>query len=328
MTRPTLDDLALTRPAPAPDRGPLDDRFYDLVEARFRRIVRDHPDFATFIGIHTEDHRLASGERDAVLAEIAADRAHLATIEAIDPAELSETARFERDLEIHNLRRDIFDADVQRIWERRSTALDGVGDPLFALFARDFAPLPERLDAISQPARGHAGIPRGIEEPRRRPPGPAVADDRDRDGRRDPDPVRGDRGRRGRRPRRPGAAPAAGRRRPGEDGRRRVPDLARGHARERDRRLGARARALRRARRAARLRRARRRRDPRDRPRAAGDRTPRRASPRPARSTRRSTSGRSSTGSRRTTRPRSRRPSTPIARSWSGRASTSSTTTS
>ncbi len=149
MTRPTLDDLALTRPAPAPDRGPLDDRFYDLVEARFRRIVRDHPDFATFIGIHTEDHRLASGERDAVLAEIAADRAHLATVEAIDPAGLSETARFERDLEIHNLRRDIFDADVQRIWERRSTALDGVGDPLFALFARDFAPLPERLDAIS-----------------------------------------------------------------------------------------------------------------------------------------------------------------------------------
>ena len=54
-------------PAPAPDRGPLDDRFYDLVEARFRRILRDNPDFATFLGIHTEDHRLGDGERDAVL---------------------------------------------------------------------------------------------------------------------------------------------------------------------------------------------------------------------------------------------------------------------
>lgn len=145
----SLDDFALTRPGPAPDRGPLDDRFYDLVEGRFRRIVRDHPDFATFIGIHTEDHRLADGERDAVLGEIAADRVHLAAVEAIDPAELSAEARFERDLEIHNLRRDLFDADVQRIWERRSTALDGVGDPLFALFARDFAPLPDRLDAIA-----------------------------------------------------------------------------------------------------------------------------------------------------------------------------------
>jgi uncharacterized protein (DUF885 family) len=149
VTQSTSADVALSRPGPAPDRGLLDDRFYDLVETRFRRILRDHPDFATFIGIHTEDHRLGAGERDAVLGEIAADRAHLAAVEAIDPAGLSAEARFERDLEIHNVRRDLFDADVQRVWERRSTALDGVGDPLFALFAREFAPLAERLDAMT-----------------------------------------------------------------------------------------------------------------------------------------------------------------------------------
>ncbi|MDP9481724.1 MAG: DUF885 domain-containing protein, partial [Chloroflexota bacterium] len=149
LTQPTIDAIALRRPEPAPDPGPLDDRFYDLVEARFRRIVRDHPDFATFVGIHTEDHRLGAGERDAVLGEIAADRAHLTTVEAIDPKALSAEARFERDLEMHNVRRDLFDADVVRTWERRSTALDGVGDPLFALFARDFAPLAERLDAMT-----------------------------------------------------------------------------------------------------------------------------------------------------------------------------------
>jgi uncharacterized protein (DUF885 family) len=149
VTQPTSDEIALHRPQTAADRGPLDDRFYDLVETRFRRIVRDHPDFATFVGIHTEDHRLATGDRDAVIGEIAADRAHLAAVEAIDPEGLSAEARFERDLEIHNVRRDLFDADAIRIWERRSTALDGVGDPLFALFARDFAPLAERLEAMT-----------------------------------------------------------------------------------------------------------------------------------------------------------------------------------
>jgi uncharacterized protein (DUF885 family) len=149
VTQPTIDEIAQRRPEAAADRGPIDDRFYDLVETRFRRIVRDHPDFATFVGIHTEDHRLGAGERDAVIGEIAADRAHLAAVEAIDPAGLSAEVRFERDLEIHNVRRDLFDADVQRIWERRSTALDGIGDPLFALFARDFAPLAERLDAMT-----------------------------------------------------------------------------------------------------------------------------------------------------------------------------------
>ena len=269
MSRPKLEELALTRPGPAPDRGPLDERFYDLVEERFRRIVRDHPDFATFIGIHTEDHRLADGERDAVLGEIAADRAHLAAVEAIDPAGLSAEARFERDLEIHNLRRDIFDMDVQRVWERRSTALDGVGDPLFALFARDFAPLEERLDAIASrleatPAflaasRSRAAVPQvrlwQTIEIETAGEIPALFDEI---------VAAGEGGLKA-----TGAAPAAGGRGRRPVRGRRLPDLARGNAGERHRRLGPRARALRRAGRAARVRRPRRRRDPRDRPGAA-----------------------------------------------------------
>jgi len=136
----------LSRP---PAEGPLDDRLYDLVEVRFRRLVRDHPSLATFVGIHSEDERLGDGTRDAALQEIADEHAHLAAVEALDRADLSETARTERDLEIHNLRRSLFDAEVHRVWERRSTAMDGVGDALFAIFARDFAPLPERLASMT-----------------------------------------------------------------------------------------------------------------------------------------------------------------------------------
>jgi uncharacterized protein (DUF885 family) len=139
----------LPRPAPAAEPGPLDDRFYDLVETRFVRLVRDNPVLGTALGLHADDDLLGDGSRDAVLAELDADRAHLAEIEAIDPAGLSRDARFERDLELHNVRRAVFDIDVLRLWERRSFALDTVGDGLFLLFARDHAPLPERLDAIA-----------------------------------------------------------------------------------------------------------------------------------------------------------------------------------
>ena len=145
----SLQDFALTRPEPAGDAGPLDEQLYDLVEARFRRLVADNPLIGTYLGIHTEDHRLGDGSRDAVLGELAAEKVHLAAIEAIDPAGLSSTAQLERDLEIHNLRRGIFDTEVVRTWERRSTALDVVGDGLFLIFAQDFAPLDERLDAIA-----------------------------------------------------------------------------------------------------------------------------------------------------------------------------------
>ena len=144
-----LEDIVLSRPEPAADAGPLDARLYDLVEARFRRVVRDNPIVGTYLGIHTEDDRLGDGSRDAVLAELAAEKAHLADVEGLDPAGLSEAARFERDLEIHNLRRAIFDSEVVRIWERRSLALDTVGDALFLIFAQDYAPLSERLASIA-----------------------------------------------------------------------------------------------------------------------------------------------------------------------------------
>jgi hypothetical protein len=145
----TLQDVVLTRPAPAPDPGPLDARFYDLVEARFRRVIADNPLVGTYLGIHTEDHRLGDGSRAAVLAEVAAEKVHLAALEELDTGGLSADAQLERDLEIHNVRRGIFDAEVVRTWERRSTALDVVGDGLFLIFAQDFAPLDERLDSIT-----------------------------------------------------------------------------------------------------------------------------------------------------------------------------------
>ena len=166
-----LEDVVLSRPQPATDAGPLDGQLYDLVEARFRRVIRDNPIAGTYYGIHTEDDRLGDGSRDALLAELAAERAHLETIEALDRAGLSPTAQFERDLEAHNVRRTIFDTDVVRTWERRSLALDTVGDSLFLIFAQDFAPLAERLSFI---AGRLEGVPAFLDQARSRATVPQV----------------------------------------------------------------------------------------------------------------------------------------------------------
>jgi uncharacterized protein (DUF885 family) len=166
-----LATTVLPRPTVADEPGMSDDAFYDLVETRFRRLVTESPVAGTFFGLHDRDHELGDGGRESQLAELAADRAHLTAIEAIDPATLSERARFERDLELHNVRRSIFDLDVLRIWERRSTALDTIGDGLFLVFARDYAPLAERLDAITGRLED---IPTFLEQSRTRPGGPQV----------------------------------------------------------------------------------------------------------------------------------------------------------
>jgi uncharacterized protein (DUF885 family) len=162
---------ALPRPAVMSDKGPLDDRFFDLVESRFRRLMRDNPIAATYFGIHDYDDQLGDGGRETLLAELTADREHLTAIEALDPSGLSDDVRFERDLEIHNLRRAIFETDELRVWERRSQALDTIGDGLFLLFARDHAPLAERLEPI---AGRLEAVPRHLEEARTRSTQPQV----------------------------------------------------------------------------------------------------------------------------------------------------------
>ncbi len=130
-----------------------------------------HPDAATFLGIHTEDDRLPEGTREAIEEQVAQARGQQAAIVALDPAGLSAEVRFEREIELHNLRLELFDLEEQRLWARRSTAIDGIGDPLFALFARDFAPLAERLASIT--ARMEA-IPRFLAQHRTRAVEPQV----------------------------------------------------------------------------------------------------------------------------------------------------------
>jgi len=167
-----LAGVDLPRPSRAPDPGPLDDALYDLVETRVRRILSDNPVYATGLGIHTEDHRLGDASRDAVLAEIADDRAHLAAVEALDDAGLSRDARFERDLEVHNVRRTLFDATEVRRWERSGTAAAELGDAVFLLFARGAAPLAERLERIADRLEQ---APAFIEASKSRAVGPQVA---------------------------------------------------------------------------------------------------------------------------------------------------------
>ncbi len=161
----------LPRPTPAAVPGPSDDQFYDLVEGRFRRLLADDPILSTAVGIHDQDDVLGEGTRDAVEQELADERAHLTAIEAIEPAALSPAARFEHDLELHNLRRSVFDLDEVRTWERRSLALDTIGDGLFLLFSRDHVPLAERLAAITGRLEG---VPAYLEESKSRATAPQV----------------------------------------------------------------------------------------------------------------------------------------------------------
>ena len=129
--------------------GPLDARLETLVQQRFDALMTRFPVYATYLGLHEHDGRLANGSREAVEQDIADGRRFVAQLEALDPADLSAEGRIEHELALFAARRQVFDDDVHRVWERRVSATDDLGDGIFLLLARQSRPLEERLAAIA-----------------------------------------------------------------------------------------------------------------------------------------------------------------------------------
>ena len=120
-----------------------------LIAARFDALMQASPAWATALGIHAHDGRLADLSRSAREADIAAERRFIADLEALEPALLGEPVRFERELALHGARLRLFEAEVVRSWERGLNAVDEIGTALFLLAAREFAPLEERLPSLA-----------------------------------------------------------------------------------------------------------------------------------------------------------------------------------
>src|SRR2546422_6802 len=108
-----------------------------------------NPIFATYVGIHDHDHRLPIGTYDAELEERARVKEFLRRVESIDRTGLSAGKR----VDLGNLRNVfriwIFESEEIGTWQSMPRGAQTVGDALFPLFMRSFAPLPQRLASIT-----------------------------------------------------------------------------------------------------------------------------------------------------------------------------------
>ncbi|HEX6139156.1 MAG TPA: DUF885 domain-containing protein [Candidatus Limnocylindria bacterium] len=147
------------------DTTDADERFDRTMGRWFRDLLALEPEQATYLGIHDHDARLSDGSREKVEADLAFHRGAIAEMERFDPAELSAERALDRDLVIHESRLIDFALTVQREWAGSTRAAEHIGNALFPLFTRDFAPLPARLEAIA--ARLEAA-PRYLEQTRGR----------------------------------------------------------------------------------------------------------------------------------------------------------------
>jgi uncharacterized protein (DUF885 family) len=153
-------------PVVAPEPQTEADRELERLAAeRFAALMTRYPVYATFLGLHQHDGRLGDASREAILADVEQTRRFETALEGIDPQALSAYWATERELALFVTRRDLFDTEVHRVWERRASASDEIGDGIFLLFARGGRPLAERLEAI---AGRLEAAPRYLQESRSR----------------------------------------------------------------------------------------------------------------------------------------------------------------
>lgn len=132
-----------------PSTSDADARFDRTVDRWFRDQLAMHPEWATALGLHDRDAELPPGGRDAIDDEVAFHRRTIDEMSAFDPTELSPERALDRDLAIHESRLRLFHLAEYRAWTGSSSAAADVGEALFPLFTRDFAPLRDRLESIA-----------------------------------------------------------------------------------------------------------------------------------------------------------------------------------
>jgi uncharacterized protein (DUF885 family) len=124
--------------------------FTDLFTAYLDDALARHPVAATAVGEHRHDDRWPDVGPSAVADRLAANARWHAAFSGLDPADLERDDAIDRDLVLGELEAERFSDEA--LQEERWNPLDWVyllGDGLFPLLSREFAPLADRLASVA-----------------------------------------------------------------------------------------------------------------------------------------------------------------------------------
>ena len=120
-----------------------------LAKEFFEWILPMHPTLASWVGIHVYDHLLPDGSRKAVDRDIAKEKGALDALAAIDRSSLSLGRRIDYGSLRNAVRLALFQDEELRIWEARPQGGEDLGEALYPLFLRNFAPFPARVESLT-----------------------------------------------------------------------------------------------------------------------------------------------------------------------------------
>ncbi len=139
--------VALTLSCSGPP--PQDDRFVALAGSYIEEFLERYPEYATALGDHRYDGRLNDYTAAGVAAGLEWNKRYLEELAAIDPARLGAANAIDYEILRNHVEYSVWSSEVLREHEWNPMRY-GVGDALYSLLAREFAPLEERLQSLYQ----------------------------------------------------------------------------------------------------------------------------------------------------------------------------------
>ncbi len=138
-------------PAPASPPPPAPDEQFETIAKRYlREFPEISPVSATGLGDHRFDDRLDDVSAEGWEAQAAFADTYLSALEPIDASRLSRSNQVDLMLLRHRLEYQRWSVRTLAQWRWNPLIYTSIaGDSLYALLARDFAPLPQRLGNIA-----------------------------------------------------------------------------------------------------------------------------------------------------------------------------------
>ncbi len=132
---------------------PQDEQFVALAQDYIAEFLDRYPEYATSLGDHRYDGRLNDYTAAGVAAGVEWNKRYLAELAAIDPARLGSANAIDYEILRNYVEFSIWSSEVLREHEWNPMRY-GVGDALYSLLAREFAPLEERLASLNERLKG------------------------------------------------------------------------------------------------------------------------------------------------------------------------------
>jgi uncharacterized protein (DUF885 family) len=143
---------------------PTDEAFQNLANEYISDLTNFSPVFATMVGDHSADGELDNVDDDARTETLSLYREYQAALAALDRNELSRANQVDAELLLHEIESSIWSIETLQEWAWNPLYyVDRSGSSIYALMARDFAPIEQRLLAAASRLEQ---LPRFLEQAR------------------------------------------------------------------------------------------------------------------------------------------------------------------